>query len=99
MFLPPVRIAIIAQDITETCFSFRAEVDQGKRRSQLFLPFVGSPCHCLPKRALVPREGFELVDTVSNDSPLLRFQVLQSWIWERAPPHAFLILCQRGTTV
>ena len=99
MLPPPVRVPIFSQDITKTRFSFRAEVDQGKRRSQVFLPFVSSSCYCLPEGAFVPWKGFKFVDTVANDSSL-RFRVLGNWIWKRAPPHVFVNFSyQRGTTV
>ena len=95
MLPPPVCIPIFSQDVPKTRFSFRAEVDQGKRRCQLFLPFVGSSCYCLPKGAFVPWKGFKLVDTVANDSPLW-FEVLEGRIGKRATPRAFvnLISCQ-----
>ena len=99
MLPPPIRVPILSQDIAKTRFSFRAEVDQGKRRSQLLIPFVGSSCYCLPKGAFVPWKSFKLVDTVANDSPL-RFEVLESGVGERAPPHAFVNLgCQQGATI
>ena len=47
----------------------------------------------------MPWKGFNLVDTVTNDSPLW-FGVVEGGIWKRAPPHAFVNLsCQRGTTI
>jgi len=99
MFPPPACVPILSQNITKTRFSFRAEVDQGKRRSQLLLPFVGSSCYCLPEGTFVPRKSFELVDTVANDSPLW-FEVLESGVGKGTPPHAFVDLgCQRGTTI
>jgi len=82
MSLPPLCVTILSQDNTKTRFSFRAEVDQGERRSQLFFLFVGPSCYRLSKGAFVPRERLELIDTVSNDSSLLGFGVFESWIGE-----------------
>ena len=87
MFPPPLFVALLSQDIAETCLSFRTKVDEGRRRSQLFLLFVSSSCHCLPEGAFVPWKRFGLVDTVPDNSFLLWLEALKIRIGERAPPH------------
>ena len=95
----PVCVAILSQDVTKARFGFGAEIDQGKRRSQLILPFVSSSCHRLPKRAFVPGESFKLIDAVTNNTPLW-FDILGSRVGERTSSHALFDLgYQRGTTV
>jgi hypothetical protein len=47
----------------------------------------------------MPWQGFKLVDTVANDSFLLRFEVLRDRFRERTSSRAIVNLsCQRGTT-